>query len=222
MTAPSGALILEVLIGSQAHGLAGPESDADYRSVFVAPTTDLFRIGFKPPRTQMHKHAGDHTGWEVGLFLQLAMDCYPLALETLVAPIVTTSAWGDDLRRLFPSLWCAQTAYDAFVSYAQHQRKKFLDRKDGRPAKYAAAYIRVLYNLCELLDTGTFTVRIVDTPVGTEVARLKAGIYRVGEVIDLGERWQEEAAARLARCSHRADAAAVDEFAIRIRKAFLV
>ncbi len=214
-------MLLKVLIGSQAHGLAAPESDADYRSVFAVPTSELFKVGFKAHGPRMTKEAGDETAWEVGLFLSLALECYPLALESLLAPIVTANDWGRGLRGLFPSLWSPQQAYEAFLSYAHNQRKKFLDKKDGRPAKYAAAYIRVLYNLCELLDTGTFTVRIVDTPAGPDVARLKAGHYRTGEVIDLGERWADEAAARLARCRHQADPDAVDAFAIRLRRAFL-
>ena len=89
------------------------------------------------------------------------------------------------------------------------------------PAKYAAAYVRVLYNLYELLDRGTFTVRIAETEVGTDMARLKAGQVRTGEVIDMGERWAGLAAQRLGTCVHGADPRAVDAFALRIRKSFL-
>ena len=39
--------ILKVLVGSHAHGLAGHESDQDFRSVFVIPTKAMFRVGFK-------------------------------------------------------------------------------------------------------------------------------------------------------------------------------
>ena len=221
MSMPSERVILKVLIGSQAHGLAAPDSDADFRSVFVLPTDELFKVGFKAHGPRMTKEQGDETAWEIGRFLSLALECYPLALETLLAPIVTADAWGQELRALFPSLWAGRQAYDAFLSYAHNQRKKFLERKDERPAKYAAAYLRVLYNLCELLETGRFTVRIIDTPVGSDVARIKGGEYRVGEVIDLGERWTEEAGARLSRCRHQGDPKAVDEFAIRLRHAFL-
>lgn len=38
--------ILKVLVGSHAHGLAGPDSDRDFRSIFVMPTVELFRLGF--------------------------------------------------------------------------------------------------------------------------------------------------------------------------------
>jgi predicted nucleotidyltransferase len=130
--------ILKVLVGSQAHGLAGPESDADYRSVYVMPTADMFRVGFKYQGTKMVKEAADETAWEVGLFLILATECYPLVLETLVAPVVAADDWGGELRALFPALWSPQQAYDAFTGYCDNQRKKMLDRKDER-AKHRSA-----------------------------------------------------------------------------------
>jgi predicted nucleotidyltransferase len=214
--------ILKVLVGSQAHGLAGPESDADYRSVFVMPTADMFRVGFKYQGTRMVKEAADETAWEVGLFLMLATECYPLVLETLVAPVVAADDWGGELRALLPALWSPQQAYDAFVGYCENQRKKMLDRKDERPAKYAAAYVRVLFNLCELLQRGTFAVRVGETPVGETIAKIKSGRYRTGEVIDLGESLLEEAQQHLAACTHKPEPERVDRFLYRIRKAFLV
>jgi len=215
------ACILKVVVGSHAHGLAGPESDKDYRSVFVLPTAELFRVGFKYQGTRMMKEEDDETAWEIGHFLQLALQGHPLVLETLVAPVVTMDDWGAELRQLFPRLWSAQAAYESFLNYCDNQRKKMLEKKDGRPAKYAAAYVRVLFNLCELLERGTFSIRISETPVGEAVLRIKAGHYRPGEVIDMGEHWRETAARRLNACSHQAHPEIADAFLLRIRKAFL-
>ncbi len=213
--------ILLVLVGSHAHGLAGPNSDRDYRRVYIMPTVDMFCPRFKPPGTRWAKSGEDETAWEVGLFLSLAVQCHPLVLETLVAPTITADRWGSELRGLFPALWNPQQAYEAFIGYGLNQRAKFLDKKDARPAKYAVTYIRTLYHLCELLETGTFTFRIADTPIGKTIAALKNGAFRTGEVIDLAEHWTEEATRRLAQCRHQPDLSAIDDFLIRIRKAFL-
>lgn len=221
MTESGVQTILKVLIGSQAHGLAGPESDADYRSVYVIPTEQIFRIGFKAPGTRMAKGLEDETSWEVGPFLVLAMNCHPLILETLVAPVVTADRWGEELRALLPAMWSPQRAYDAYVGYASNQRRKFLDKKDGRPAKYAVAYLRTLYNLCELLEFGTLTMRVIDTPIGRTLAEIKGGAIRTGDVIDLAEYWMGECTKRLASCRHQPDPKAVDDYLIRLRKAFL-
>lgn len=219
--APSDHTILRVLVGSHAHGLAGQESDRDFRSVFVMPTVELFRLGFKYQGTRMMKEEADETSWEVGHFLQLAVQCHPLVLETFVAPVEAMDDWGRKLRALFPSLWSAQTAFDAFLQYGDNQRRKMLDKKDGRPAKYAATYIRVLFHLCELLEHGTFNLNIAESPIGDTVRRIKEGNYRTGEVIDLGEYWITEATRRLGSCSHKPNIEAVDEFMIRLRKSFL-
>lgn len=217
----NGHTILRVLIGSQAHGLAAPGSDADYRSVFVIPTDMLFRLDYKPPASRWRKGDGDETAWEIGAFLSLAVQCHPLVLETFLAPVVSADEWGISLRALFPAVWEPRRAFEAFTGYAVNQRTKFLDKKNGRPEKYAAACIRVLYNLCELLETGVFTIRITETPIGPTIARLKEGKFRTGEVIDLAEEWTREAALRRDRCTHQPDRKAVDDYLIRIRRAFL-
>lgn len=220
-TTSADSCILKVVVGSHAHGLAGPESDKDFRSVFVLPTAELFRVGFKYQGTRMIKEEADETAWEISHFLQLALQSHPLVLETLVAPVVTMDDWGAQLRHLFPRLWSAQAAYESFLNYCDNQRKKMLEKKDGRPAKYAAAYVRVLFNLCELLERGTFSIRISETPVGEAVAKIKAGHFRPGEVIDMGEYWTEEATRRLRTCSQQARPELADAFLLTVRKAFL-
>lgn len=234
MTKPNAVkrddVILKVLVGSQAHGVAGNQSDADYRGVYVMPTIEMFRLGFKYQGTRWLEGIPDEAGtraekdetlWEIGQFLSLAVQCHPLILETLQAPVVASDRWGEELRELWPFIWEPCRAYEAFTGYALNQRKKMLDKKDARPAKYAAAYVRVLYNLCELLETGRFTVRIADTSVGKTIGDLKDGRYRLGDVIELGQQWLDEADRRLARCRHTPDLSRVDEYLVRIRKAFL-
>jgi uncharacterized protein len=213
--------ILKVLVGSHAHGLASGESDRDYRRVYAIPTEKMFQLGFKYPATQWTKGAGDETAWEIGQFLLLATQGHPLLLETLVAPIITADEWGEQLRLLLPALWSPQKAFEAFTNYANNQRTKLLEKKDGRPAKYAAAYIRVLYNLCELLASGTFQIRIADTPAGARLARIKNGDYRLGEVMDWGEELTQEAQKLMPTCRDQSDFPRVNTFLVTLRRAFL-
>lgn len=214
--------ILKVLVGSHAHGLAGPQSDRDFRSVFVFPTVEMFRLGFKPPTVSWRQEEeGDEAAWEIAPYLSLALQSHPLILETFLAPPLFADAWGEELRRLFPAVWSPQKAYDAFTGYAQNQRTKFLGKKDGRPAKYAASYIRVLANLRDLLATGTFPVRIRESSLGDTIARFKDGQYGIGEVIELGEDLTEQARHSLETCRHHNAPERIEEFLIRLRKAFL-
>ncbi len=213
--------IVKVLVGSHAHGLATSDSDRDYRSVFVMPTEDMFQLGFKPPGTQWTQGKTDETAWEVGAFLTLATQSHPLVLETFLAPIVEADVWGHRLRSLFPDVWSSEKAFESFVNYANNQRTKFLEKKDGRPEKYAAAYVRVLQNLCELLETGTFTIHIAPTEIGKKIMAFKHGEYRTGEVIDLGESLFLTAQKLRARSFHTENLAHINSFLIDIRREFL-
>ena len=213
--------IVKVLVGSHAHGLATPVSDRDYRSVFVMPTENMFQLGFKPPSTQWTQGKTDETAWEVGTFLTLATQSHPLVLETFLAPIVEADIWGHRLRLLFSDVWSSEKAFESFVNYAHNQRQKFLANKDGRPEKYAAAYVRVLQNLCELLETGTFTVHIGPTEIGKKIMKIKQGNYRTGEVIDLGESLLLTAQQLRALSSHTENLTHINSFLIDIRRDFL-
>jgi hypothetical protein len=118
-------------------------------------------------------------------------------------------------------MWSPQKAFEAFTNYANNQRTKLLDKKDERPAKYAAAYIRVLYNLCELLASGSFHVRIADTPAGERLARIKNGEYRLGDVMDWGEELTQQAQQLAAVRPDESDLPRINAFLVAIRRAFL-
>ena len=96
-----------------------------------------------------------------------------------------------------------------------------LDKKDGRPAKYAAAYIRVLYNLCEWLKTGSFHIRIADTPAGERLTRIKKGQYRLGDIMDWGEELTRKAQDLLVVRRDESDLPRINNFLVAIRRAFL-
>lgn len=185
--------ILKVIVGSQAHGLATPESDFDYRGVFVTPTSEILRIGGKVHETSWIEGQEDNTSWELGHFLQMATKSNPTILETFLSPLAKldgVTSLTRELQALFPHVWSSQGVADAFIGYSHNQRKKFLDNKDNRASKYAAVAARVLYNAWELLTTGTFTIRIADTPVGEVVRSFKEGRYEHGAVMQHIHYWE--------------------------------
>lgn len=163
-------VILRTLVGSHAHGLATPESDYDYRGVFVVPTPEILSLSYKPHPTSWLEGKEDDTSYELGHFLHLATQCNPTILEVFRAPAKTTTVVGTHLQKLFPSVWEPKRVADAFGGYSLNQRKKFLDDKDGRRWKYAVAYIRVLLQGVELLSTGDFHVDVLETyPLGMKL-----------------------------------------------------
>ena len=185
--------ILKVVVGSQAHGLADENSDWDYRGVFVVPTEDLLKIGGDPKTTSWIEGKVDDTKYEVGKFLFLATKCNPTILEVFLAPIVQkkTTAPGRELRSLFSCIWNSKGVFDAFRGYGLNQRKKFLENKDVKPQKYACAYLRTLYQGCELLNTGTFSIDMTETPIYETLKKWKRGELEVGEVMQTCFDWEK-------------------------------
>ena len=222
--------ILKVIVGSQAHGLATPESDFDYRGVFVVPTSEILSLGNTKMNTVWVEGKEDDTSWEIGHFLNLATHCNPTILETFLAPKTNIELvdgrfdqlkLSDELRALFPYIWNSVDVKNAFIGYGLNQRKKFLEDKDKRAPKYAAAYLRTLYNAYELLNTGTFTVRIADTEIGETVRKFKNGEYTIGEVIQTCTDWKEKVDFAFDHNpEHKAQLKPVNDFLLKIRKEF--
>ncbi len=214
--------ILKVIVGSQAHGTSNAGSDTDYRGVFVAPTNEILALGAKYKGTHWIEGTDeDNTSWELSHFLHLATHSNPTILETFLAPPAQApTAEGEELRELFPYVWSSSGVMNAFIGYGLNQRKKFLERKDTRPAKYAAAHLRVLYNAYELLSSGTFTIRIIDTPVGKDVLRFKNGDYSsVGEVVDTCITWENKVKDAYAKNPDKEpDIQKINDFLIKVRK----
>lgn len=216
--------ILKVLVGSRAHGLAGPDSDFDYRGVFLHKTSTLLSIGEKPKDTswiEADKKAGekdDATAWELGHFLHLATKCNPTILEVFAAPVESANIYGMQLRDLFPYVWNPKGVRDAFIGYGHNQRTKFFKDEDKRAPKYAVAYLRVLYQAYILLSTSKLIVDMTETPVYDRLKLWRAGNFTKGEVIDITEEWQEAVDQAYSHCKHTPDLEAVNRFLLFVRR----
>jgi hypothetical protein len=223
--------ILKVIVGSQAHGLAGPNSDFDYRGVFVVPTKDILKIGGNINHTSWIEGKEDDTSWEIGKFLLMATKCNPTVLETFLAERMDLIPFAElgpgnlnlskELQDLFPHVWNSQGVKDAFIGYGFNQRKKFFDNKDKRAPKYATAYLRVLYNAWELLSTGTFSVNLSKAPIFDLLKRFKAGNYEMGEVIQHCMDWETRVLqAYNINPNKKTNLEPVNEFLLKVRKQF--
>jgi len=213
-------VILKVLVGSRAHGLADETSDYDYRAVYVLPTSKILSLGYKYKGSYWLEGKEDNTSYEIGHFLKLATKCNPTILEIFKAPIIGMNEDGKKLRELFQYIWKPKQAFDAFVGYGLNQRKKFLDKKDNRQNKYAVAYIRTLYNLAELLQYEDFNVRIPDCKFRTKLMNYKYGDYKVGEIIQHAEDIIDAINMLLPECKHEQNLEKVNEFLLDIRRRY--
>lgn len=222
--------ILKVIVGSQAHGLATPKSDFDYRGVYVVPTRNILSLGNVKMNTSWIEGKDDDTSWEIGHFLNLATHCNPTILETFLAPHADTrnvNKWGFELRGLFPYVWNSTDVKNAFIGYGLNQRKKFFDDKDKRASKYAVAYLRTLYQGWELLTTGTFTIKVANTEIGERLKEWKSLPSSVilannaGQVIDECLKWEKKLNEAFENNSDKqTDHKKINEFLLKVRKDF--
>lgn len=239
--------ILKVLVGSHAHGLATPESDYDYRAVFVQPTSEILGLGSKAVSNQWIEGDVDNTAYEIGHFLFLATKSNPTILETFVAPVQRIAwvdpqiipeekreetvqhmatvrhnlLWGDRLRDLFPYVWDSHAALNAFTGYGYNQRKKFLDNKDNRANKYAVAWLRTLILAHELFTEGTMTLDLTGHPEFERLYEWKYGMWRLGEVMDVTDTWVKKVHEAFDKHEKKApDLKKVNGFLLEVRRAF--
>ncbi|MFD9703953.1 DNA polymerase beta superfamily protein [Lentzea sp. NPDC059081] len=112
-------MILEVIVGSHAYGLASSSSDVDRRGVFVAPAEAFWR--FDKPPTSVEGPDPEQLSWEVEHFCRLGLKSNPTVLETLVSPLVEISTpLGEELRELLPA-FLSRHAVRAFTRATEMQ-----------------------------------------------------------------------------------------------------
>lgn len=212
--------ILKVLVGSRAHGLHNKDSDYDYRSVYVLPTSKILSLGYKYKGNDWIEGKEDNTSYEIGHFLKLATKCNPSILEVFKAPVISANEDGKKLRDLFDYVWEPKRAFDAFTGYGYNQRKKFFKNKDNRADKYATAWLRTLWNLCDLLMSKKFFIEIYSEKFKDYLLKIKNGSYDRGEIITIAERLEKGSLYFLNECNQKQDLDKVNDYLIKIRKKY--
>lgn len=165
-------VLLRGIVGSQAYGLATPDSDVDYMAVYLEPQETFLGLRLIQDRDlTVHNTSEtiDTTAHEVGKFMRLALKSNPSILELLWLPkrcYTHISVHGEDLldnRHWFAS---AELVKNAYLGYATQQFKLF--ERDGnfgsdmkkRTEKHARHLYRLLLQGFGLYRTGELAVEL--------------------------------------------------------------
>lgn len=213
--------ILNVTVGSLAHGTDHADSDVDTRAIYVLPTSEIVGIGNY--QKFIENKVTDENSWELAHYIYLGLRSNPTILEAILSPIVNlTSEEGEELRTLFPCFLNRKHVYNAFKGFATGQRKKMLSPQTNacRKPKSASHYLRVLYNGIELLNSGTFTVKIMETEIGRHVLAAKRSELLFEEVLQIGDELLEKIDIAYANSilPIEADKETINKFLLKIRK----
>lgn len=219
--------ILKVLVGSRAHGLSTPDSDFDYRGVFVVPTDEILKLGGNTKATHWSEGKDDDTAYEISHFLHLATKSNPSILEVFVGPVIETTKWGDKLRDLFPYIYDTRRVVDAFVGYSRNQQKKMLDDKyesAGRKWKYAVAYLRTLIMARQLIITDTMTLKVPLIWM-KNLEEIRDGMWSIGRIMDMALALKVGVYAAYEECvdegrTRKPDMEKINEFLLELRHDF--
>lgn len=133
---PSVDLIVLMKYGSHLYGTNTPESDTDYKGVYMPSKEDMFLGKIKkvlPPKEKKKEEGEKNTKEDVDIqlyslqyFIKLACEGQTVALDMLHAPnnmlLTTSSIWGNitGLKHLFYT-----KNLNAFIGYAQGQAAKY-------------------------------------------------------------------------------------------------
>lgn len=163
-------VVLATTVGSQAWGLAGPDSDEDVRGVFVLPHDDFASIFDAPD--EIHDDTAPPEGpheafWEIAKFVKQGLRADPNTLETLWSPLLRVCEGIGVRLRDERAIFSSQHVLGSFGRYATSQLHKL---------KGAQARRRQLEALLVAIDAG----RVVDVAAAAAVIADVAGAARDG------------------------------------------
>lgn len=116
-------LIYEVVHGSQAFGLDGPESDLDLKGIIAGPPS--WYSGFLPSPEQLIINK-DHTLYDVRKFFKLAIEANPTAIEMLWVPDSSIRTCTQPAERILTERerFLSLRVADSFGKYALSQLRR--------------------------------------------------------------------------------------------------
>jgi hypothetical protein len=130
-------VVLEVVVGSQAWGLADASSDEDLRGCFVLPFED--HVGLEDPPHELSPPGGERQIWEIEKLIRLALRAEPGAFELLWSPLVRrVEPIGDRLRHA-REIFVSQRVHGSFGRYALRQLDDLQRQLDRRRDEAALA-----------------------------------------------------------------------------------
>jgi uncharacterized protein len=215
-------VIYRCVIGSQAYGLAGDESDVDRRGIYLPPAHLHWSLYGVPE--QLENHDTQEAYWELQKFLTLALKANPNVLECLYTPLVerATPLAGELLE--MRSIFLSRMVYQTYNGYVLSQFKKMQAdlRLHGQVKwKHVMHLIRLLLSGIRILRAGFVPVRVEEHR--TELLAIRRGDVPWDEV----EAWRKrlhvefDAAAAATMLPERPDYERANAFLVEARRSAL-
>lgn len=173
-------ILAKVVVGSRLHETATPQSDWDYRGIFISPLIDTLSPFKKQQSTSWIEGDEDNTSYELRHFCKLATQGNATSIEVLASDkIIQTSPEHQEMRENWKKFMNTKNFINASRGYAHNQYKKALDYDDVgekgqlRTAKFIISFLRVMWQCEQYLLTDTFKCSLKECPYYEFIKQIK-------------------------------------------------
>lgn len=163
-------ILTKVVVGSRLHGLDTPTSDWDYRGIHVSDLKDVVSPFKTLKNTSWIEGDEDNTSYELAEFCKLATKGNATILEVFFADkVIETSPVAEEMRANWRKFIDTKMFIDASRGYAHNQWNKFYNFESKgvngqeRTAKFAVAFLRVMWQCEQFLLSGEFRCNLADS-----------------------------------------------------------
>ncbi|NDC95914.1 hypothetical protein EB077_11465, partial [bacterium] len=163
-------VLTKVLVGSRLHGLHTETSDYDYRGIHIHPLVEVLSPFGKIKNTSWIEGDEDNTSYELADFCKNATKGNATILEVFFSDqIIETTPIIDEMRANWTKFMDTHNFINASRGYAHNQWNKFYNFESQgvngqeRTAKFAVAFLRVMWQCEQFLLTGDFKCNIEES-----------------------------------------------------------
>lgn len=163
-------ILTKVVVGSRLHGLDTPTSDWDYRGIHIHDLKEALSPFKTLKNTTWIEGDEDNTSYELADFCKLATKGNATILEVFFSDQVkSTSPFADEMRENWKKFMNTKMFIDASRGYAHNQWNKFYNFESKgtngqeRTAKFAVAFLRVMWQCEQFLLTGEFKCNLAES-----------------------------------------------------------
>lgn len=174
------SILTKVVVGSRLHGLHTDTSDWDYRGIHISPLKNVLSPFRKQKNTTWIEGDEDNTSYELASFCKDATKGNATILEVFFSDqIIETSPVAEEMRDNWIKFMDTHHFINASRGYAHNQWNKFYNFESAgvkgqeRTAKFAVAFLRVMWQCEQFLLTGEFKCNLAESDLFPLLKKIK-------------------------------------------------
>lgn len=163
-------ILAKVVVGSRLHGLDTPTSDWDYRGIHISPLKSVLSPFKTLKNTTWIEGDEDNTSYELADFCKSAVHGNATILEVFFSDqVIEGGEVHQEMKDNWKKFMDTRRFIDASRGYAHNQWNKFYNFESKgvngqeRTAKFAVAFLRVMWQCEQFLLTGEFKCNLKDS-----------------------------------------------------------